>query len=775
MIRYPIDADKFFLYLKTIQPSSNLFTFQTFSDSKATTKALKDAKQRDPLAITFTATAEDALPRLQTLQERGAGIFVQMNVSSGRGKDNVTKLSSYFLDTDGAPVAPIIKAMPKPLMVVESSKGNYHIYWRTTDPLQSFKATQKSLAQSFECDVAMVNLDRVVRIPGTWHLKYEDKPFQVGITLGEDKLYTAQELLALAPAPVAKTATNMSATDAMITTGEGFEMPEVLKSGDRTHYLISYAGLLVNQGFGADECMKRIKAKMLELLPAGDDPIPDETLEIEVYPSVHNFIERDNRPEPADEPLPIAPADDLPAPPGDWGSEVTEPVPGELKSLEAFIDTFYYIEIGSRIISINDGRIKNDYKLEEFKNSFGNCKRGKIQFTKKWLECEERKTVRDIIYHPAKPLVYDYQGSPVVNNYEGNELKTIETPHPAQIQVFLDHMDYMFPNQEDAHVFFSWMATTIKYPERRVPWAPFIVSAQGVGKGWLGEVLKELVGLKNFAAIGPKDIKDGFNEFMYEKTVLVIDELKTNGRDQFDLVETLKPMITEPHVAVNIKFGVKGTFPTYVNVICFSNHTNALPMDDGDRRFWVHRVLAAAKPASYYDDAYQWLKTDGPAHLYQWLKNYDIGQLNMNASPAMTVAKREMINSFKSEIENILTDAIEDRVGPFIAAVVSRDVMESFVADAMGNDKLSYADKNQIKMYRLNKCAEIEGRDKRVRVDYGNDTKTRKYPVIVRDHTTWVTAPQADVVAEMKRAWQASLGQMPGANLNAVESNDERM
>tara|TARA_R110000796_G_scaffold252500_1_gene387183 strand:+ start:25469 stop:27910 length:2442 start_codon:yes stop_codon:yes gene_type:complete len=793
MDKYQIDAKKYMLYLRTIQPASTKFVFQTFTDSKEVTKQLKADKKRDPLACTFTATAEEALPRLQVLQNKGAGIFVQMNVSTARGKDNVTQLSTYFLDTDGAPIGPIIKAMPKPLMVVSSSKGNFHIYWRTTDALQSFKMTQLSLALSFGCDDQMVNLDRVVRIPGSWHLKDVNNPYPVGINLGEDKLYSAKDLLKCAPAPIPKQKKNrngkaVSMEEAMVTCGDGFEMPDELPEGNRTHYLVSLAGKLVNEGFGADEVKKRIKETMLDLLPAGQNPIADETLEIEVYPAIENFIQRDARDvesgpvhavteqrnkasSPIDGTLPM-PDDVMPMPTAGWAGDDGVHNPDELSTLEDFLAKFYHVEIGSRIISLRGDKIGNDYKLEEFKTTYGNKKRGKTVLTKSWLECDERKTVRDVMYLPNAPLIYQNGEDTMINSYKGPGLKVIETPHVAQIQIFLDHINYMFPNQEEAHVFLSWMAFTISSPEKRIPWSPFIISVPGVGKGWLAELLKHLVGRHNFSTIGPKNIKDGFNEFMFEKTVCVIDELKTNGKEQYDIVEALKSMITEPDISINIKFGAKGTYPTYVNILCFSNHTNALPVEEGDRRFWVHRVTAEAKAPDYYVELFKWLNTDGPAHLYQWLKNYDVGTLCITAAPTMTAAKREMINSFKTEIEVILSDAIEDRTGPFVAAVIPREIMEIFVANALGADKLSSSEKHQIKMFRMNKCMEREGPEKRIRVLYGND-KGKKYPVIVRNFSQWTGADPKALSDEMERAWRTSLGQQPGANLEAVENGDD--
>ena len=285
-------------------------------------------------------------------------------------------------------------------------------------------------------------------------------------------------------------------------------------------------------------------------------------------------------------------------------------------------------------------------------------------------------------------------------------------------------------------------------------------------------MIKLLVGRQNYSVVIPKDIKSDFNEYMFESTVCLIDELKTNGREQFDLVETLKNLITESEISVNIKFGAKGTYPVYPNILCFSNHINALPIPDGDRRFWVYRVEAPAKASDYYVKLFQWLSTDGPAHLYKWLENYDLGDLCITAAPAMTAAKAEMVESFKHEIDIILADAIEDREGPFIAAVVPADIIEVFVQDRLGADKLSYQEKRAVKMFIANSCVDRNGEEKRVRINYSAGKGTKRYPVIVRDFDKWRDAKPAALSDEMERAWKASLGQNPGANLEIIDSEE---
>jgi hypothetical protein len=277
-----INKELFLSFLKTIQPDSDTFVFQTFTDRKGASKEFRANKLRDPLACTFTATAEAGLERVQVLQDKGAGVFIQMNYGVGRGGKAITGLAAYFLDTDGAPLEPIIQAMPKPMMVTTSSEGKYHIYWRTRDPMEKFKETQKQLAIAFDCDEAMVNLDRVVRVPGTWHLKDPTNPMLVKVNVLDTTEYSAEQLLARIP----KQEGDACDANSMIVAGSGFELPEQLPAGDRTRHLIAYAGQLAAQGYGVDTIKVQIKKAMLERLPAGHEPIPDETLEVEIYPAV---------------------------------------------------------------------------------------------------------------------------------------------------------------------------------------------------------------------------------------------------------------------------------------------------------------------------------------------------------------------------------------------------------------------------------------------------------------------------------------------------------
>jgi len=189
-------------YLKILDPETDEFTFQTFDDSD---------EKRTQLTRIFHGTFKQYASVLSRLNERGAGIFVTINKTDLRGRktENITKVRKYCLDTDGAPIEPIIQATRAgkimPSCLVESSPGNAHIYWDADCELADFKPVQSLLAKKFGTDTSVHDLPRVLRLPGFFHQKRksnayvnESGPFQVRIIKSWDNAstYTPGEMIA---------------------------------------------------------------------------------------------------------------------------------------------------------------------------------------------------------------------------------------------------------------------------------------------------------------------------------------------------------------------------------------------------------------------------------------------------------------------------------------------------------------------------------------------------------------------------------------------------
>lgn len=189
--------------LKALEPSfpNAEFTFQTFDDSK---------ERKDPkLAKIFNGKFGQFSQDLVNLNQTGAGLFVTVNQTDGKGRkaENIIGVRAVFVDFDTADQNRLNKLLslseiPIPSFIVESSPAKHHAYWICDGlPLDQFTKFQKKLIQYFtnkgDTPDSLKDLPRVMRLCGFWHNKSE--PFQSKIVYPSDlksdiKRYSLDEM-----------------------------------------------------------------------------------------------------------------------------------------------------------------------------------------------------------------------------------------------------------------------------------------------------------------------------------------------------------------------------------------------------------------------------------------------------------------------------------------------------------------------------------------------------------------------------------------------------
>lgn len=119
------------------------------------------------------------LPKLQALNDQGAGIFVARNQCTGhRSEKNVTAVRGVHADMDDITETQLaaVTARLSPSIVVQSSgPGRYQLYWQLADGEELDKAEAKSINQclvNYGADPAAVDVSRLLRLPGFRHMKY---------------------------------------------------------------------------------------------------------------------------------------------------------------------------------------------------------------------------------------------------------------------------------------------------------------------------------------------------------------------------------------------------------------------------------------------------------------------------------------------------------------------------------------------------------------------------------------------------------------------------
>lgn len=170
------DAKRF---LSLLDPVATKFEFLTLDDDRE-----RDAASlRQPLYGTLEQHADE----MQWLNNKGAGVFVTINETNGKGRktEDIKRVRAAFVDLDGAPLLPVQQCRQPPHIINETSPGRFHPYWLVDHiPLQDFSAVQKSLIQFFDADPAIHDLPRVMRLPSFYHRKRN--PFLIRIISTHD-------------------------------------------------------------------------------------------------------------------------------------------------------------------------------------------------------------------------------------------------------------------------------------------------------------------------------------------------------------------------------------------------------------------------------------------------------------------------------------------------------------------------------------------------------------------------------------------------------------
>jgi len=229
--------------------SDGRVTFQTFDDNSA-------GKDRKLSRILHGSLAEHA-HTLAGLNARGAGVYFMVNEgdTQGRAASNVQRVRALFVDLDGSPLDPVRSAVLPAHVIVESSPGRWHAYWRVTDcPLASFKAVQQALAARFSGDAKVCDLPRVMRLPGFDHRKRA--PYRARIVSTNDhRPYQLAELveafgLESSPSETAPATTVQKPRRAL---------PATIPTGERNHTLLSLAAGFVRKGFAVRAVTSRLQ------------------------------------------------------------------------------------------------------------------------------------------------------------------------------------------------------------------------------------------------------------------------------------------------------------------------------------------------------------------------------------------------------------------------------------------------------------------------------------------------------------------------------------
>lgn len=665
------------------------------------------------------------------MNDANYGIFCTIASMDGNGRHlvNVDYLRANYIDNDG-PDAPqqaerARNAYPAPTLAVQSSPNKFHTYW-CTDFYRGndrFQLLQRKLRQSFNSDKAVIDACRVMRLPGTLNTKYSDarSPKYTGV---------AAHLVTMEALPGWGTRTTVEALEQalanvnIIEGGEGTRHalgnPDLAAPSldwvkyamaltdpnemDRAEWLGFSAALKQSAWNHADpETIHKMWsdwcARYAKNDPSENDKLWNSITTTEIgwssvlkkAPGLHaqmtlGGIDRTSHiPNanfsggPETPPMPVNNAPML-----DCKGEFLS----HLEQKEWFKDVYYVSNLG-RMLDRDDRFLDTGKFNAKFGGKYFIISNDGKKTDEAW-KAATRSTlwrvpqVDHVRFMPAKPhhaIIPDALGRKGINLYR----PIIPVRIDGDVSPFLNHIGALLPDVGDQRILLDYLAHNVQYPGYKIPWAPVIQSLEGAGKGLMKLLMGYAMGEPYVYFPTASELTNSgaqFNHWMRYKTFIVCDEIKVD--DRMDLIEVLKPMLSEERIEVQSKGVDQDLEDNFSNWLFFSNWKNAIPINKNGRRFaimysplqTVADLQARGMDDYYFKCLYDWMKGDngyplGKAIVTDYLMKYPIerGAIPMRAPNTSSTSEALLVS--QSPIERTLVEAIEDNLQGFRGGWVS--------------------------------------------------------------------------------------------------------
>lgn len=303
--------------------------------------------------------------------------------------------------------------------------------------------------------------------------------------------------------------------------------------------------------------------------------------------------------------------------------------------------------------------------------------------------------VDDVYFDPSKPTghVAVIDGERKANAYRAPRVVMV----PGDIGPFMAHLELMLPDARDRESLLSWMKAQVQYPGVKFMWAPLIQGVEGNGKSLLLRIMEYAVGPRVTARPKPTELSKNFNLWIETNRFYAVDDLPAPKVD-VDLLDIIKPMVTEARQAVEPKGQDTRFADTFGNFMLTTNHKSAIRKTRNDRRIApyfcaqqdVEDLERDGMVGDYFPRLTGWLKREGYAALAFWLATDPINPefdpaKNCTLAPA-TTATQAAIEAGRDAVEELVREAIDEALPGFRGAFVS----SAHLADLLERRRLAH-------------------------------------------------------------------------------------
>ena len=211
-----------------------------------------------------------------------------------------------------------------------------------------------------------------------------------------------------------------------------------------------------------------------------------------------------------------------------------------------------------------------------------------------WFDSSMRKRFAAPGFAPGQALYLEKENGIYLNFWKRTGIK----PQKGDgVPWFHEISGLLFPVEDQRQLMLCWAAYPLINPGARNNWAPMVMNRiQGAGKTSWGLFVAGLHGPGNWIFVSHATLKLPWTQWQDRKTMILGDNLCGPNKDDYeDFDNKVDVWITAPTLDVNIKGGKTYPIANHANYYFSTNHSNALPIDQYTRRFYLPDTSAEAK------------------------------------------------------------------------------------------------------------------------------------------------------------------------------------
>lgn len=279
-------------------------------------------------------------------------------------------------------------------------------------------------------------------------------------------------------------------------------------------------------------------------------------------------------------------------------------------------------------------------------------------------------------YEPRKAFdhIVEQEGKSFLNIYTPSWPDPDEAKIKSAEKAILKHLDHLILEPEYRETLLDFLTFQVQKPGEKVRWAVLLQGAQGCGKTLLHELMAAVLGRRNVKAVEANVLfSSQFNDWATGSQVVSFEEIRVIGHNRHEVMNRLKPCITNSRVSVNRKFYDVFEYENVTNYMLFTNFRDSLAVADGDRRYFVlrspmqSRKQVLALGVNYFKELFKEIYGNAGG-MRAWLESREISEnFDPDGHAPRTKYFEELVGASATEEASTIQITLKDSISPLIS------------------------------------------------------------------------------------------------------------